>query len=82
MSAACPHHRRQVLMRPCDACLHMCCAAEEERTWADTTEEEAELKLEIAELLWDDLLTEAAEELQMIDRRCIRRTASLCADDL
>ena len=44
-------------------------AAEEERTWADTAEEEAELKLEVAEMLWDDLLEEVALELQEMDRK-------------
>ena len=42
-------------------------AAEEERTWADTAEEEAEVKLDLAEMIWDDLLTEIARELVSLD---------------
>ena len=51
-------------------------AAEEERTWTDTAEEEAEIKLELAEMLWDDLLTEVAEELVAMDRKVQRRRSS------
>eukprot|EP00955_Chlamydomonas_euryale_P047482 353698-Chlamydomonas_euryale.AAC.1 len=43
-------------------------AAEEERTWADTAEEEAKVKLEVAEQLWDTLVTELATELLGIER--------------
>ena len=48
-------------------------SADEERTWNDTAEEEAEIKLELSEMLWDDLLTEAAEELLVLSRRAQRR---------
>lgn len=47
-------------------------AAEEERMWGDVTEEEAELKLEVAELIWDDLITELAEELAAMERKMKR----------
>ena len=43
-------------------------AAEEERTWADTAEEEAEVKLDVSEMLWDELLNEIAQELVDLDK--------------
>ncbi|GAX77766.1 hypothetical protein CEUSTIGMA_g5209.t1 [Chlamydomonas eustigma] len=52
-------------------------AAEEERTWADTADEEAEIKLEVAEYIWDDLMSEIAQELVTVDRRMQRRRTGL-----
>ena len=65
---SCPHPSEHICLLPFPA--------EEERTWADTAEEEAELKLELAESLWDDLVTEMAQELLAMDRRALRRKSS------
>ena len=37
------------------------------------------MKLEVAEALWDDLLTEVAEELQGMDRLLQRRRSTMVA---
>lgn len=46
---------------------------EQERGWADCGEEEAELKVQVADRLWDELLGDVAMQLSGLDRRLRRR---------
>eukprot|EP00798_Chlamydomonas_sp_ICE-L_P012404 gene12404-15595_t len=48
-------------------------AAEDERTWFRLEEQEAEVKMEIAEMVWDDLMLDTADALQWINERSIAR---------
>lgn len=50
-------------------------ATEEEKTWANFDEEEAEVKLEVAEMLWDDLLVETGACLQALEEKLSRRAS-------
>eukprot|EP00798_Chlamydomonas_sp_ICE-L_P016272 gene16272-22452_t len=48
-------------------------AAEDEHTAENMDEEIADVKMEVADMLWDDLLTDAAQALQEIDEKLSRR---------
>jgi hypothetical protein len=55
------------MMLAINKCSSPFLAAEEEHAWSDTLFEEAQVKLEVSELLWDDLMTEIAVELKELD---------------
>lgn len=44
-------------------------AAEDERSWADVSGEEAEVQRQVAEAIWDELLVDTAEALAGLERQ-------------